>query len=143
MSAGFCGFLEAECRSVVPRFMGTVYSRRASDALTCDRSKAASEWQPRQAPCDNQDVPPSVGCHTINWADMESSFEPTRRPVAYRDEDFLDSPEGRPLRIISEYAWPLAHFQEEKIQDTIVFFGSARIRESGPLSNYYYEAREL
>ena len=88
-------------------------------------------------------MPPSLGGHTIHWADMESSYESTRRPVAYRDEDFLESPEGRPLRIISEYAWPLAHFQEEKIQDTIVFFGSARIRESGPLSNYYHEAREL
>jgi hypothetical protein len=37
----------------------------------------------------------------------------------------------------------LAHFQEENIQDTIVFFGSARIREEGPLSRYYREAREL
>ena len=79
----------------------------------------------------------------IDWTDMENSDESTRRPVAYRDEAFLDSPEGRPLRILSEYVWPLAHFQEERIQDTIVFFGSARIRESGPLSNYYTEAREL
>jgi uncharacterized protein (TIGR00730 family) len=66
-----------------------------------------------------------------------------RRPVAYREEAFLQSPESRPLRILSEYLWPLAHFQEEKIQDTIVFFGSARIEESGPLGRYYREAREL
>ena len=66
-----------------------------------------------------------------------------RRPVAYREEAFLQSPESRPLRILSEYLWPLAHFQEEKIQDTIVFFGSARIREDGPLGRYYREAREL
>ncbi len=66
-----------------------------------------------------------------------------RRPVAYRDEAFLESQEGRPLRILSEYVWPYAHFQEEKIQDTIVFFGSARITETGALSNYYQEAREL
>jgi uncharacterized protein (TIGR00730 family) len=39
--------------------------------------------------------------------------------------------------------WPLAHFQEEKIQDTIVFFGSARIEEKGPLARFYSEAREL
>src|SRR5437764_14040917 len=66
-----------------------------------------------------------------------------RRPVAYREEAFLQSPDSRPLRILSEYLWPLAHFQEEKIQDTIVFFGSARIEEDGPLGRYYKEAREL
>jgi hypothetical protein len=66
-----------------------------------------------------------------------------RRPVAYREEAFLESPESRPLRILSEYLWPLAHFQDESIQDTVVFFGSARIHEEGPLSRYYQEAREL
>jgi uncharacterized protein (TIGR00730 family) len=72
-----------------------------------------------------------------------SEFEAFRRPVAYREEAFLQSPESRPLRILSEYLWPLAHFQEEKIQDTIVFFGSARIDEHGPLGWYYRDAREL
>src|SRR5450631_2832717 len=48
-----------------------------------------------------------------------------RRPLAYREEAFLQSPESRPLRFLSEYLWPLAHFNEEKIHDTIVFFGSA------------------
>lgn len=66
-----------------------------------------------------------------------------RRPLAYREEAFLQSPESRPLRILSEYLWPLAHMHEERIQDTIVFFGSARIREDGPLGRYYSEAREL
>ncbi len=66
-----------------------------------------------------------------------------RRPLAYREEAFLESAESRPLRILSEYLWPLAHFHEEKIQDTIVFFGSARISEQGLLSRYYQEAREL
>jgi uncharacterized protein (TIGR00730 family) len=66
-----------------------------------------------------------------------------RRPLAYREEAFLQSAESRSLRILSEYLWPLAHFQDEKIQDTIVFFGSARIQETGPLGRYYQEAREL
>jgi len=66
-----------------------------------------------------------------------------RRPLAYREEAFLRSPDSRPLRILSEYLWPLSHFQEEKIHDTIVFFGSARIEENGPLGRYYSEAREL
>ncbi len=66
-----------------------------------------------------------------------------RRPLAYREEAFLRSPDSRPLRILSEYLWPLSHFQEEKIHDTIVFFGSARIEEQGQLARYYKEAREL
>jgi len=49
-------------------------------------------------------------------------------PLAYLDDDFLASPDGRPLRILSEYAEPLARFRRERIQDTVVFFGSARFR---------------
>ena len=69
--------------------------------------------------------------------------EDTRRPVAYKNEAFLDSPDARELRILSEYLQPLTHFRDEKIQDTIVFFGSARLQEEGPLGRYYTEAREL
>ena len=47
-------------------------------------------------------------------------------PMAYEDDAFLNSPDGRPLRILSEYAEPLARFRRERIQDTVVFFGSAR-----------------
>src|SRR3954449_12484469 len=66
-----------------------------------------------------------------------------KRPLAYREEAFLQSPDSRPLRILSEYLWPLSHFQSEKIQDTVVFFGSARLTEDGPLGRYYRDAREL
>jgi uncharacterized protein (TIGR00730 family) len=69
--------------------------------------------------------------------------EVLRRPVAYKNEAFLDSADARPLRILSEYLEPLAHFRDEKIQDTIVFFGSARLTEDGPLGRYYREARQL
>ena len=55
----------------------------------------------------------------------------------------MQSPESRPLRFLSEYLWPLAHFNDEKIHDTIVFFGSARVHENGPMQRYYAEAREL
>jgi uncharacterized protein (TIGR00730 family) len=47
-------------------------------------------------------------------------------PLAYLNPDFLASPDGRILRILSEYAEPLSRFRREKIQDTVVFFGSAR-----------------
>ncbi len=47
-------------------------------------------------------------------------------PVAYQNDIFLDSPDGRILRILAEYQEPLARFRREQIQDTVVFFGSAR-----------------
>jgi uncharacterized protein (TIGR00730 family) len=49
-------------------------------------------------------------------------------PVAYQNEPFLNSPDGRILRILAEYQEPLARFRREQIQDTVVFFGSARIQ---------------
>ena len=51
-------------------------------------------------------------------------------PLAYENPDFLNSPDGRILRIMSEYAEPLARFRREQIQDTVVFFGSARFLSS-------------
>jgi uncharacterized protein (TIGR00730 family) len=51
----------------------------------------------------------------------------TQQPLAYLDPEFLESEEGRPLRIIAEYLDPLRRFKEAKIQDTVVFFGSARV----------------
>ncbi len=50
----------------------------------------------------------------------------SRAPLAYENTPFLNGPDGRSLRIISEYMEPLARFRREKIQDTVVFFGSAR-----------------
>src|SRR5215475_7446579 len=47
-------------------------------------------------------------------------------PLAYLNPEFLNSPDGRILRILSEYAEPLSRFRRERIQDTVVFFGSAR-----------------
>src|ERR1700726_3763081 len=47
-------------------------------------------------------------------------------PLAYQNQAFLNSPDGRILRILSEYQEPLARFRREQIQDTVVFFGSAR-----------------
>src|SRR6202045_133980 len=48
-------------------------------------------------------------------------------PLAYQNEQFLNSPDGRILRLLSEYSEPLSRFRREQIQDTVVFFGSARI----------------
>jgi uncharacterized protein (TIGR00730 family) len=52
--------------------------------------------------------------------------KPFRSPLAYENPRYLNGPDGRPLRIMAEYMEPLARFRREKIQDTVVFFGSAR-----------------
>lgn len=51
-----------------------------------------------------------------------------RVPLAYENKRFLNGPDGRILRILAEYEEPLSKFRRERIQDTIVFFGSARFR---------------
>jgi hypothetical protein len=49
-------------------------------------------------------------------------------PLAYENLAFLNGPDGRLIRIVSEFIEPLARFRREKIKDTVVFFGSARFR---------------
>ena len=51
-----------------------------------------------------------------------------KAPLAYENSSFVNSPDGRILRILSEYSEPLARFRRERIRDTVVFFGSARFR---------------
>ena len=51
----------------------------------------------------------------------------TKQPLAYLYPEFLESQEARPVRILAEYLEPLRRFKEQKIQDTVVFFGSARV----------------
>ncbi len=49
-------------------------------------------------------------------------------PLAYENSTFLNSADGRLIRIVAEYMEPMARFRREMIQDTVVFFGSARFR---------------
>jgi hypothetical protein len=53
---------------------------------------------------------------------------PERASLAYENPGFLNSADGRLIRIVAEYLEPLARFRREQIQDTVVFFGSARFR---------------
>jgi uncharacterized protein (TIGR00730 family) len=63
--------------------------------------------------------------------------------LAYHDEDFLTSDAARPLRIMAEYLQPLRAFHEAHVSETVVFFGSARLRADGPNGRYVEEATEL
>src|SRR5712671_3745383 len=67
----------------------------------------------------------------------------SQQPLAYLDGQFLESEEGRPLRILSEYLEPLRRFKDQNIQDTVVFFGSARVdsRERAALALKTLRAR--
>jgi uncharacterized protein (TIGR00730 family) len=85
---------------------------------------------------------------------------------AYLKESFLTSSDARPLRMLAEYLEPRSRFDHYKIDDTIVFMGSARLisraqaaaeldaaergegdlqraRERLTMSRYYEDAREL
>jgi uncharacterized protein (TIGR00730 family) len=52
---------------------------------------------------------------------------PHKQSLAYHDLAFLETTDARPIRILSEYLDPLRRFRESNIQDTVVFFGSARV----------------
>ena len=54
------------------------------------------------------------------------NIKKTQTEKAYKNLDFLNSKDARIVRILSEYLYPKAQFEEENIQNTIVIFGSAR-----------------
>ncbi|MCB1192708.1 MAG: LOG family protein [Leptospiraceae bacterium] len=88
---------------------------------------------------------------------------------SFRNIDYLESEDARDLRILSEYNYPHSEFIKKNVKDTIVMFGSARIKEASnikqmildleskepqskelkllknlaSLSNFYDDAREL
>ena len=41
--------------------------------------------------------------------------------------EFLNSPDARLIRMLSEYLEPRRRFKQQKVKDTIVFFGSSKI----------------
>jgi hypothetical protein len=53
--------------------------------------------------------------------------EHERPPKAYMNQRFLESRDARALRILSEYLEPRARFSRNRVDDTIVFMGSARL----------------
>ena len=80
---------------------------------------------------------------------------PQKPPKAYRNIEFLNSPEARTIRILAEYNEPRARFKKYGVENSIVFFGSARSKDLSKsaendhdeyalkLSDYYNQAVEL
>jgi uncharacterized protein (TIGR00730 family) len=52
---------------------------------------------------------------------------PSQPPKAYQNPGFLRSRNARAIRILSEYLEPASRLKWQRVRDTIVFFGSARI----------------
>ncbi|MFC1673319.1 TIGR00730 family Rossman fold protein [Pseudomonadota bacterium] len=109
---------------------------------------------------------PAKGQKSAKARKPESETDQDKPVKAYKNLEFLMSRAGRPMRILSEFIEPEDRFERYNISDTIVFFGSARIRSKDvaeealasakkhggdiaraehtlEMSRYYEEAREL
>ena len=62
---------------------------------------------------------------------------------AYESSEFLASADGRIIRILSEYLQPKSKFRKHKIVDTIVFFGSARLKSKREATIEYNKIKKL
>ncbi|MHC4944512.1 MAG: LOG family protein [Planctomycetota bacterium] len=56
-------------------------------------------------------------------------------PKAYKNLDFLNSPDARNVRILAEFIEPATRFRKYRVQDTVVFFGSARVEDRESAKN--------
>ena len=63
-----------------------------------------------------------------------------KKAKAYREPAFINSRDARPLRILAEYLEPKSRFEHYGLEDTIVFYGSARLKEG---NRWYDAARQL
>jgi uncharacterized protein (TIGR00730 family) len=55
---------------------------------------------------------------------------PPHPPKAYQNSGFLHGKDARVIRILSEYLEPASRLKWQRVRDTIVFFGSARVLPS-------------
>src|ERR1700681_1631160 len=70
--------------------------------------------------------------------------KPQHAPKApHENSEFLASTPARPIRIISEYIYPLVQLKKEGICDTIVMFGSARIHSHEAASSRYTRLKQM
>jgi uncharacterized protein (TIGR00730 family) len=63
-------------------------------------------------------------------------------PKAYKNVEFLNSPQARTIRMLAEYLEPESRFEKLHVQDTVVFFGSARIRPHEEALRHYDELQK-
>ena len=63
-----------------------------------------------------------------NTKEINIMIEDNIKDRFYFNKELLGSPQGRSIRILAEYYGPLKKIKKNRINDTIVFFGSARIK---------------
>jgi len=68
------------------------------------------------------------------------TMKPTK---AYKDIEFLNSPNARIIRILTEYLEPQRRFWQHRVKDTIVFFGSSRVIPAEKAKAHFDEAKKL
>jgi uncharacterized protein (TIGR00730 family) len=70
-------------------------------------------------------------------------MEETRKlpPKAYENPGFLQGKDARVIRILSEYLEPASRLKWQNVQDTIVFFGSARVQSRDAAQQHLQELR--
>src|SRR6266571_7373173 len=61
---------------------------------------------------------------------------------AYQNPGFLESKDARALRILSEYLEPKSRFDYHRVDDTIVFMGSARVQSREAAEEMLGKAKE-
>jgi uncharacterized protein (TIGR00730 family) len=61
---------------------------------------------------------------------------------AYKNLEFLTSPDGRLVRVLSEFLEPQARFRRQHVRDTVVFFGSARTLPPEVAAARHQEAKD-
>lgn len=103
--------------------------------MSAEENKQAAEETPKATANTGTAAEPSKTTASDEAAvpgdDLEGHEGPPplgSAPLAYENSAFLNGPDGRLMRIVAEYMEPLARFRHERIQDTVVFFGSARFR---------------
>ena len=62
---------------------------------------------------------------------------------AYKNPEFMNSTEARPIRILAEYIEPNNRFNESGIDSTVVFFGSARLKPKEYAKKEIFKAAEV
>src|SRR6202789_3970461 len=106
-----------------------ISSASAEPSPQTEKSTTTLQAQAAETPVENVAAAPAVAADTVAKLPGNGMPPPlASAPLAYENPTFLNSPDGRLIRIVAEYMEPLARFRRERIQDTVVFFGSARFR---------------
>ena len=98
--------------------------RRAAERRSDDRRRRLVPWDADERRAGERRQASRRSADEV-VAEALAPHQPTK---AYRDIEFLTGPKARTLRILSEYLEPEARFESQDVDNTIVFFGSARSR---------------